>query len=166
MSDIVRPLTPPHRVSGARLLDSATRIVGRRQGWGHHAESLQENYRALRGSPPHELAALSLAILDIDVAAGILQAAILELAVYIHAVVQHDVLVFENLVLMSVHKFSRHGRPRVRLRSLPASALRRGFRGMPDPRLDEAIIGVPRMQDGKGQFPRSAARRLAGNPNG
>jgi len=53
------------------------------------------------------LAAFALAILHVNVPAGILQAAILEFAIYVYAIVQNHMLIFEDLVLMSVHRFTR-----------------------------------------------------------
>jgi hypothetical protein len=64
---------------------------------------LQEEDGALGGAAPHKLAAFSLAILNVYIAAGIFQAAILELAIYEDAVVENHVLVFKRLVLKSVH---------------------------------------------------------------
>ena len=61
----------------------------------------------MRGASPNELATLSLAILNVNVSARILQAAILELTIYVDAIVQNHVLILEDLVLMSVHRFTR-----------------------------------------------------------
>ncbi len=91
-----------------RSLDPAGRFVARRRwGWHHEAETLQKQDGALRGASPNELATFSLAILNVNVSARILQAAILELAVHVDAIVQNHVLILEDLVLMSVHRFTR-----------------------------------------------------------
>jgi len=50
------------------------------------------------------LATFTLAILNVDVAPGILQAAILELAIYVDAVVQNHMLILEDFALVSVHR--------------------------------------------------------------
>jgi hypothetical protein len=59
--------------------------------WGRHrnhqTEALQQQYGALGGASPDKLATFTLTILDVDVAARILQAAILELAIHIDAIV-------------------------------------------------------------------------------
>jgi hypothetical protein len=68
---------------------------------------LQKQDGALRGASPNELATFSLAILNVNVSARILQAAILELAVHVDAIVQNHVLILKDLVLMSVHRFTR-----------------------------------------------------------
>jgi hypothetical protein len=60
----------------------------------------------LRGAPPDELATFTLAILDVNVSARILQAAILELAVDVDAIVQNHMLVLENLVFISIHRLT------------------------------------------------------------
>jgi hypothetical protein len=67
---------------------------------------LQKQDGTLRGASPNELATLSLAILNVNVSARILQAAVLELAIYVDAIVQYHVLILEDLVLMSVHRFT------------------------------------------------------------
>lgn len=66
----------------------------------------------MRGTSPDELAAFTLAVLDEDVAAGILHAAILKLAVHEDTVIQNDVLTLEGLVFIPIHKFARKVSPR------------------------------------------------------
>src|SRR5208282_3791707 len=91
-----------------RSVDPAGRFVARRRrGRNHQAETLQKQDRALRRATPNELATLTLAILNVNVAARILQAAILKLAIHVDAIIQNHMLVFEDLVLMSVHRFTR-----------------------------------------------------------
>jgi hypothetical protein len=68
---------------------------------------LQQHHRPLRRGTPDELATLALAVLDVDVAAGILQTAILEGTVDEDPVVQHQVLVFEELIFVSRHQKTR-----------------------------------------------------------
>jgi hypothetical protein len=68
---------------------------------------LQKQNGALRRASPDELATFALAILHVNVSAGILQAAILELAIHVNAIVQYHVLIFEDFVLMSIHRFTR-----------------------------------------------------------
>jgi hypothetical protein len=65
----------------------------------------------LRGAPPNELAALPLAILNIYIPSGILQAAILEFAIDIDTVVQNHVLILEGLILISIHRVTRGRSP-------------------------------------------------------
>jgi hypothetical protein len=90
-----------------RSLYPAGRFVARRRwGWNHQAETLQKQDGALCGAPPDELATFSLAVLNVNVPARILQAAILELAINIDAIVQNHVLIFEDLVLIAVHRFT------------------------------------------------------------
>jgi hypothetical protein len=60
----------------------------------------------LGGASPYQLAAFALAILHVNVPAGILQTTVLELAVYIDALVQNHMLILENLVLVSIHRFT------------------------------------------------------------
>jgi hypothetical protein len=55
------------------------------------------------------LATFALAILNVDVSTRILQAAILEFAIHVDALVQNYVLILEDLVLMSVHRFTWAG---------------------------------------------------------
>jgi hypothetical protein len=68
---------------------------------------LQKQDGALRGATPDELATFALAILNVNVPARILQAAILELAIHVDAIVQNHVLILKDLVLVSVHRFTR-----------------------------------------------------------
>jgi hypothetical protein len=49
------------------------------------------------------LASFALAILNVDVAAGILKAAILEHTVDEHSLVKHEVLVLKRLVFVTIH---------------------------------------------------------------
>lgn len=125
-------------------------ITLRRWGRDHQAEALQKQDGALRGASPDELATFTLAILNINITARILQAAILELAIYVDAVIQNYMLILENLVLMSVHRFTRTGRccensmfPGADNTGDEAGA---GF--PPLVRLDEATIHVTGMQAG------------------
>jgi hypothetical protein len=83
---------------------------------------LKEQDRALGGPTPHKLAAFALAILDIDIAAGIFQAAILENAINVHSVIQHHMLVFEYFVLVTHHKFIERLREKMRAAVRPAAS--------------------------------------------
>ena len=73
---------------------------------------MKQHDRTLRRSTPDELATLALAVLYVDVAAGVLQAAILEGAVDEDPVVKNQVLVFEELVFVSSHQKTRLPLPR------------------------------------------------------
>ncbi len=96
---------------GVRLLH-APGLVCRRRRWRYHqSQTLEQHYRPLRRRTPDELATLTLAVLDVDVAAGILQAAILEGAVDEHSVVKYQVLVFEDLVFVPSHQCTRLSLP-------------------------------------------------------
>jgi hypothetical protein len=64
---------------------------------------LQQKHRALRRTPPDQLAAFALAVLHIDIATRVFQAAISKCAVYEHTIVEDQVLVFEDFVFVSVH---------------------------------------------------------------
>jgi hypothetical protein len=64
---------------------------------------LEQKHGALRRPAPHKLAAFTLAVLHVDIAAGILQAAISKRAVNKDTIVEHEMLVFEDLVLVSNH---------------------------------------------------------------
>lgn len=88
-------------------MDPAGWVFARRREWNHQAETLKKQDGALRGPSPNELATFSLAILDVNVPARILQAAILKLAIHIDAFVQNYVLILKDLVLISVHRFTR-----------------------------------------------------------
>ena len=102
--------------SGIRSLHAPGRIGGgRRRRRYHQAQTLQQHYRALCRCSPDELAAFSLTVLHVNVAAGIFQAAILEGAVDENPVIQNQVLVLEDLVFVSSHEKTRlppHGRVR------------------------------------------------------
>jgi hypothetical protein len=76
--------------------------IGRWSG-SHQAQSLQQKNGALGSAPPNQLAAITLAILDIYVAPRIFQAAILENAVDENSLVQDDVLVFKCFVFVPAH---------------------------------------------------------------
>ena len=90
------------------LLHPPSLICGRRRRWRYHqAQTLQQHDRPLRRGTPDELATLTLAVLYIDVAAGVLQAAVLEGAVDEDPVVKNQVLVFEDLVFVSSHQNTR-----------------------------------------------------------
>ena len=91
-----------------RLLHPASLITSRRRRWrNHQTQALKQHYRTLRRSAPDELATLALAVLYVDVAAGVLQAAILEGAVDEDPVVKNQVLVFEERVFVSSHQRTR-----------------------------------------------------------
>jgi hypothetical protein len=64
---------------------------------------LQQKNSPLGGATPNQLAAFSLAILDVNVSARILQATMLELTINEDAVIEDDVLIFKRLVLSSIH---------------------------------------------------------------
>src|SRR5436309_11892309 len=83
-----------------RSLEGLCRLRGRRS---HQSQALQQEHRALRGATPDQLTAFPLAVLHVDVSAGILQAAVLEYAVDEDPVVQDQVLVLEGLIIVSVH---------------------------------------------------------------
>jgi hypothetical protein len=68
---------------------------------------LQQHDRPLRRCPPNKLATLALAVLDVHITSGILQAAILEGAIDKDPVVENQVLVFEDFVFVSSHQKSR-----------------------------------------------------------
>ena len=94
--------------AGVRLLNAPGLVATRGRRWrDHQAQTLKQHYRPLRRCTPDELATFALAILNVDVSAGILQAAILESAVDEDPVVKHQVLVFEDLVFVSCHQKSR-----------------------------------------------------------
>ena len=97
---------PTH--SKMRSLHPPRRICARRRRWCYHqAQTLQQHHRPLRRCTPDELATFALAVLYVDVAAGILQAAILERAIDKDPVVKDQVLVFEDFVFVSSHQKSR-----------------------------------------------------------
>ena len=100
--------------------------VGRRRGRRrrHQPETLKQEDRALRRSPPDKLATFALAVLHVDVAARILKAAILEGTVDEHPVVQNEVLVLKDFVFVSSHvnafgdgRSVRHNTRRLALRA-------------------------------------------------
>ena len=72
----------------------------------HQTQALKQKNRPLGGASPHQLAAVTLAVLDINVAARIFQAAILKNAVDENAIIKNDVLIFKGLVFGSVHGFA------------------------------------------------------------
>jgi hypothetical protein len=95
-------------LGAVRSINPAGRLVARwRRGWNHQAKALQKQDGSLRSTSPDELATFALAILNVNVPTRILQAAILELAIHVDALVQNHVLILEDLVLMSVHRFTR-----------------------------------------------------------
>jgi hypothetical protein len=99
------------------LLDPPSLIGSTRRSWrNHQAQTLKQHYGTLRRSAPDQLAALALAVLHVNVPAGVFQAAILESAVDEDSVVQHQVLVFEDFIFASSHEKSG-------LRAPPASPL-------------------------------------------
>jgi hypothetical protein len=55
-------------------------------------------------STPDELATLALAVLHVDIAAGVLQAAILKGAVDEDPIVKNQVLIFEERIFVSSHQ--------------------------------------------------------------
>ena len=59
----------------------------------------------MSGAAPHELAALALAVLHMDVASRILQAAIAERAVDEDAFIKVQVLVFEDFAFEPIHEY-------------------------------------------------------------
>ncbi len=137
------------RLGMVRSVDPAGRFVARRR-WGrnHQAETLQKKDRALSGASPNELATFTLAILNVNVPARILQAAILELAIHVDAIVQNHMLILEDLVLMSVHRFTR---AECRCEKFDLSRRRKQRRGSDvgltgGERLDEATIHLTWMQ--------------------
>jgi hypothetical protein len=67
---------------------------------------LQKQNGSLRRAPPDKLTPFALAVLHVDIRAGIFQAAILKLAIHVDAVVQHDVLIFKGLIFKSIHGFA------------------------------------------------------------
>ena len=89
-------LHPPAQIRG-----------GRRRRRHHQAQALQQHDRPLRRCPPHKLATFSLAVLHVDVTAGIFQAAILKGAIDENPVIQHQVLILEDLVFVSSHEKTR-----------------------------------------------------------
>ena len=98
--------------SGIYSLHAPRRIGGgRRRRRYHQAQALQQHDGPLRRCPPDELAAFSLAILHVDVAAGVFQTAILESAVDENPVIQNQVLVLEYLVFVSSHEKKRLSPP-------------------------------------------------------
>ena len=113
-----------------RLLHPPSLITSRRRRWGNHqAQALKQHYRTLRRSAPDELATLALAVLYVDVAAGVLQAAILEGAVDEDPVVKNQVLVFEELVFVSSHQRTRLPLP-CRCRKLTINVVGRHLRSV------------------------------------
>lgn len=111
----------------------------------------------MRGTSPDQLAALTLAVLDEDIAAGIFHAAILELAVHENPVIQNDVLTLKGLVFIPIHKFARKVPPRACYER--AHRPRRGLE-MPSTKF---ALRLPFML--RGCKPRSSASlaRFAGN---
>lgn len=75
--------------------------------WNHQPQSLEQQDGALGRTSPDKLAAFTLAILDVDVSARILEAAILEFAIHKNAFIKNYVLAFKNLVLKPVHRVAR-----------------------------------------------------------
>jgi len=87
-----------------RLLNATRRLRGReRSSRRQKSKSLKEENCSLRRSAPHELATLSLAVLDVDIPPRILQAAILKNAVHKHTLIENNVLVFKRSVFVSSH---------------------------------------------------------------
>ena len=85
-------------------MNAAARLGRGGNGRGsHQSQSLEEDDGALGRTTPNELAPLPLAVLDVDVPAGILQAAIAEGAIDKDALVQDEVLALKNLSLESIH---------------------------------------------------------------
>lgn len=95
----------PLQHAGILLLHAAG-IGGGRWRRSHQSEPLQEEDRALGGAAPDELAAFTLAVLDVNVSARVFQAAILEDTVDENSIVQHQVLVFKRLAFEAVHRVS------------------------------------------------------------
>ena len=85
-------------------MNPAARLRRGGNGRGRHqSQSLQKDHGALGRATPDELAPLPLAVLDVDVPAGILQAAIAEGAIDKDSLVQDEVLTLKNLALESIH---------------------------------------------------------------
>ena len=57
----------------------------------------------LRRASPYQLASLTLAVLNVDVATGIFQAAIAKRAIDEDSIVKDKMLVFEDFALKSIH---------------------------------------------------------------
>jgi len=120
-----------------RLLHPPGLICSRRQRWrDHQAQALKQHYRTLRRATPDELATLTLAVLYVDVAAGVLQAAILEGTVDEDPLVKNQVLVLEELIFVSSHQRTRLPLP-CSCRKLTVNVIRRYLRSIHQ-RSDEA----------------------------
>src|SRR5579875_1532453 len=86
------------------LLNATRRIAGRRRrGKRHETEALQKEDGALRSAAPDELAAVTLTVLDVNVAPGVFQTTVPEGAIDKDAVVQHQMLILKCLAFVSVH---------------------------------------------------------------
>src|SRR5215472_15281645 len=77
-------------ISVASLLHASV-CGGRCGGSGHQPQALQQKDGALRGATPDQLAAIALAILNVDVTATVFQTAILKDAINEDALVQNHV---------------------------------------------------------------------------
>jgi len=75
-------------------------LRGRRS---HQSQALKKEDGPLGRSSPNKLAAFSLAVLHVNISAGVFQTAILEHTVDINAVIQNHMLVFKRLVLEAIH---------------------------------------------------------------
>lgn len=96
----------------ARVLHRQVAILlnaagGTARGWNgrgrHQPQRLQENDGVLRRAAPHELTSFTLTVLDVDVAAGILQTAVAERAIDKDSLVEDKVLALKYLIVESIH---------------------------------------------------------------
>ncbi len=112
----------------------------------------------MRRASPDELATFSLAILHVNVAAGIFQAAILEFAIHVNAIVKYHVLILEDFVLMSIHRFTRaHAGSRSSMSRRAANTVRGAETAIHRmERLDEATIHITWMQASESAESRSS----------
>jgi hypothetical protein len=76
---------------------------GRHDRRSHESQPMEQHDRSLRSFSPNQLASFSLAILHVNISAGIFQTAILERAIDINSIVKHQMLVFEGFVFVSGH---------------------------------------------------------------
>jgi hypothetical protein len=91
------------------LLHAVGRVAGGHGlGRRHQSQALQQKDGALGSAAPNQLAAFTLTVLHIGVAAGIFQAAIAEDAVDEDAVIKHQMLILKGLALVTVHKQNQH----------------------------------------------------------
>ena len=91
------------------LLNAAGSGSRRWRRRGHQAKSLKQEDGALRCAAPDQLAAFTLAVLHVNVAAGVFQAAVPERAIDIDTVIQRQMLVFKNLAFVAGHSAHEFG---------------------------------------------------------